>query len=424
MTEDGGKPTTTLPEHARPGLFEAFGVEIEAMIVDARSLHVLPCCDRLMEQVSGAPESEVEFGELAWSNELTLHVLELKTNGPAPAMTGLAARFHESMRLANRHLADLGGRLMPGAVHPWMDPARDTVLWPHEYTEVYHTFDRIFGCAGHGWSNLQSTHLNLPFADDDQFGALHAAIRLVLPLIPALSAASPFLEGKPGGALDRRLVAYRDNARRIPSVTGSVVPEPAFTQEQYEREILGRIYADLAPLDPDGILRHEWVNARGAIARFDRGTIEIRVIDAQECPTADLAVVAAVTAVVEALTRGPLAGRDLAADPPTEELAAVLEATSERAEHARVDAPGLQRALGLPPAPITAGRAWRALLDRFPPADPLGEWTGALETILERGCLARRLSDAVGDPVGPERLHRAFERMCACLDDNVMFEGV
>jgi len=424
VTEDGGKPTTTLPEDGRPRLFEAFGVEIEAMIVDTRSLHVLPCCDRLIERVAGAPESEVELGDLAWSNELTLHVLELKTNGPAPALTGLAKRFHQSMKLANRHLAELGGRLMPGAVHPWMDPSRDTVLWPHEYTEVYHTFDRIFGCAGHGWSNLQSTHLNLPFADDEEFGALHAAIRLVLPLIPALSAASPFLDGERGQALDRRMVAYRGNARRIPSVTGSVVPEPAFTREQYEREILGRIYADLAPHDPEGILRHEWANARGAIARFDRGAIEIRVIDAQECPTADLAIVAAVTSVAEALARGPLSGRDVGADPSTDELAAVLEATTVRAEEALIDAPGLLRTLGLAQTPVPAGRMWRTLLERFPPADPNLEWTAALETILERGCLARRLAEAVGEPVRRDRLREVFARMCECLDGDVLFEDV
>jgi hypothetical protein len=29
---------------------------------------------------------------------------------------------------------------------------------------------------------------------------------------------------------------------------------------------------------------HHFANSRGAIARFDRGAIEIRVIDIQECP--------------------------------------------------------------------------------------------------------------------------------------------
>ena len=93
------------------------------------------------------------------------------------------------------------------------------------------------------------------------------------------------------------------HARRVPSVSGRVVPEAVFTRPDYEREILGRIYADMAPHDPEGVVRHEWCNARGAIARFDRSAIEIRVLDVQECPRADLAIAALVTAVLRALRR-------------------------------------------------------------------------------------------------------------------------
>lgn len=421
MTDDGGKPTTTLPERGRPGLFEAYGVEIETMIVDAGTLSVRSECDELMARVSGEPGADVELGDIAWSNELVLHVLEFKTNGPAPTLSGLAGKFHESVLRANRELEGMGGRLMPGAVHPWMDPVTESELWPHEYTEVYHAFDRIFGCSGHGWANLQSTHLNLPFADDEEFGRLHAAVRLVLPLIPALSAASPYLDGARARALDARLVAYRGNARKIPAVTGLVVPEPAFTRDQYEAEILGRIYADMAPHDPDGILRHEWANARGAIARFDRGTVEVRVIDAQECPSADLAVVAAVTSVVRALAVGPLADRDVRADPSTEALARVLEATTVDAEGADVSDGGLRRVLGLSGGTGPAGDVWRALLDRFPPDDPMGEWGGALRVVLERGPLARRLVAAAGERPDRGRLGEVFGELCACLDENRPF---
>jgi hypothetical protein len=328
-----------------------------------------------------------------------------------------------SVRRANDELATMGARLMPGPVHPWMDPATETRLWPHEYTEVYHTFDRVFGCSGHGWANLQSTHLNLPFHGDEEFGRLHAAIRLVLPLIPALSAASPYLDGRRAGGLDARLIAYRGNARRVPSVTGLVVPEPAHTQAQYEEEILGRIYRDLAPHDPEGVLRHEWANARGAIARFDRGTVEVRVIDAQECPSADVAVVAAVSSVVRALAAGPLADRDVEADPDTEALAAVLGATIERADLAEVDHPGLLAALGLPRAVRSAGDVWRALVDRFPPDDPAGEWTRSLDTILGRGPLGRRLVAAAGASPPPALLHEVWGRLCVCLATDEPFEG-
>ncbi len=95
----------------------------------------------------------------------------------------------------------------------------------------------------------------------------------------------------------------------MPSVAGAVVPEPVFTRREYEDDLLGGIYRDLAPLDPEGVLRHEWVNARGAIARFDRGAIEIRVLDVQECPAADLAVAGATIAVVRALVEERHAGQ-------------------------------------------------------------------------------------------------------------------
>ena len=88
---------------------------------------------------------------------------------------------------------------------------------------------------------------------------------------PGLAASSPVLDGAPGPALDNRLVAYRENARRVPSVTGRVVPERVHRRAEYRRDVLGRMYEDMAELDPEGTLRHEWLNARGAIARLERG---------------------------------------------------------------------------------------------------------------------------------------------------------
>ncbi|MDH3421865.1 MAG: glutamate--cysteine ligase, partial [Gemmatimonadota bacterium] len=87
-----------------PGLFDVYGVEIEFMIVDSDTLNVKPVCDELIAAVAGEPASEIELGDIAWSNELTLHVLELKTNGPAADLHGLAAQFHENAQRANRAL--------------------------------------------------------------------------------------------------------------------------------------------------------------------------------------------------------------------------------------------------------------------------------------------------------------------------------
>src|SRR5665811_1134453 len=93
-------------------------------------------------------------------------------------------------------LETMGAQLMPGAMHPWMDPHSETRLWLGDNAVIYGAYDRIFDCKSHGWANLQSMHVNLPFADDNEFARLHAASRLVLPILPALAASSPIAEDK------------------------------------------------------------------------------------------------------------------------------------------------------------------------------------------------------------------------------------
>ncbi|MEJ2678326.1 MAG: glutamate-cysteine ligase family protein [Gemmatimonadota bacterium] len=403
-------------------LFQAFGVEIEFMVVDRDTLDVRPVVDRLIHDIAGEYASEVELDGIALSNELTLHVAELKTNGPAPRLQGLAGRFQDQVRALDERLASLDARLMPGGMHPWMDP-QEMRLWPHDYNAVYEKFDDIFDCTGHGWANLQSTHINLPFRGNDELGRLHGAIRMVLPLIPALAASSPILDGRAGPDLDNRLRAYQGNAHRVPSVAGLVIPEAVFTRRDYEEQILHRIYRDLEAYDPEGILRYEWVNARGAIVRFDRSAIEIRLVDAQECPRADLAVAAAVVAAVRALALAdPPPGSTQA--PATETLAAILDSTIARGEQAVIENDAFLGMLGLS-APATAGDVWRYLVDTHVRADAdAAEWIPALDVILEQGPLARRILRAVNAEPGTAlergRLRDVYRRLCDCLRDGTV----
>lgn len=404
-------------------LFEALGVELEYMIVAADTLDVCPITDRVMYDVAGEYTGEWEQDTISWSNELALHVIELKTTDPVLSPAGLAAEFQDNVRRINELLAPHGARLMPTAMHPWMDPEREMRLWPHDYSPVYQTFDRIFDCRGHGWANLQSAHLNLPFAGDEQFGQLHAAIRLLLPLLPALAASSPVVEGVPTGMLDTRLDVYRGNARKVPSVSGLVVPEPCYTRATYEQEILGQIYADLAPHDPDGILRFEWANARGAIARFDRGTIEIRVVDVQECPAADLAIVQAEISVLRALIAEQFAPLPRQQAMDTRELHRLLLATAQAGEQTVLDSPEYLAIWGLD-RPITAGELWGHLLEgtethrRLEPAVAT-----ALQTIVNEGPLARRILRAIGTSPDRDRLREVYGRLCDCLAQGQMFRA-
>lgn len=409
-----------------PGLFDAYGVEIEYMLVARDSLDVLPASDRLLTAEAGELTGEVEVGPISWSNELVLHVVELKTSAPAASLVGLADTFQEHVSRVNARAAALGGRLMPTAMHPWMNPDREMRLWPHDYGEVYEAYNRIFDCRGHGWANLQSVHLNLPFAGDDEFGRLHAAVRLVLPILPGLAASSPIVEGRPTGIMDARLDVYRGNAARVPSVAGRVIPEPAFSRAAYDREILAPMYRDIALLDREGTLQHEWLNSRGAIARFDRNTIEIRVLDAQEAPRMDLAIVAAAAGLVRMLVEEEVSPAARQRAWPVEPLAELFEAATAHADEAVIEDDDYLKTLGISgPGGLTVGEAWQRIVARLRKrADWSPEWDAPLDVILERGPLARRILAATGPAPNHDRLRAVYGRLCDCLAGGEAFLSI
>ena len=211
-------------------LFEVFGIELEYMLVNNLNFKVNPIVDKLLTLKNNTLTDDVDNDDIAWSNELVAHVVELKTNGPTKNLDTLANAFHKNVLEINALLSTLNTSLLPTAAHPLMNPLTDTQLWKHSYSEVYALYNRIFNCKGHGWSNVQSTHINLPFYDDSEFEKLHAAIRIILPIIPGLCASSPILEGKSTGFKDTRLEYYKTNQNEIPEMTGLVIPEQVFSK--------------------------------------------------------------------------------------------------------------------------------------------------------------------------------------------------
>jgi hypothetical protein len=301
-----------------------------------------------------------------------------------------------------------------------MDPATETRLWPHAQAEIYQTYDRIFGCSQHGQANLQSMHLNLPFAGDAEFARLHAAVRLILPILPAIAASSPVADGVPSGNLDTRMEAYRSAVRRAPAVIGQVIPDTMHTRAEHEAQVLAPMYRDIAPLDPEGIVRHEWLNARGAIPRFDRSAIEIRVIDVQECPQADLAIAAAAAAVIRSLYDDKWSSLAAQQAIDTDRLGSILLACIRDADQAVIDDAGYLRLLGLSDRRYRAGELWRHLVIRTG-LNRSTFWGDTLGVILDRGPLARRILRALGPDFPPARLQAVYRALCDCLDAGRMF---
>lgn len=405
------------------GLFQGWGIELEYMIVDATTLAVVPCCDELLFELAGAQVNEVEAGPLRISNELALHVVELKTNGPAPKLDGVAQSFKGGVAALNEKLATRGAMLLPTAMHPTMDPAEGK-LWPHDGQPIYATYDRVFGTRGHGWVNLQSMHVNLPFDGDAQLGKLHAAIRAVLPILPGLAASSPVSDGVLAPSLDMRLRLYLGNQRKIPSIIGQVIPEPVWTEADYRAQILEPMYRDIAPVDPDGELQDEWLNSRGAIARFDRNAIEIRLIDTQEQPAADVAIAWLVSFVLRELCEEKFVRLAELQALDTGALAAVLTAGIDDADDALVDHPPLLRALGWNGTQARQSDLWNAIVERaWEHSVPPPVLRVPLMTILERGCLARRIRHALGDAPSRARIDEVWHALARCLARGEPFVG-
>jgi carboxylate-amine ligase len=401
-------------------IFQAYGVELEYMIVDRDTLDIKPIADELLRAALGVIGSDYENDIVTWSNELVLHVIEIKSTKPESNLSSLSSAFADNVTRINELLRPFHAMLMPGAAHPWMNPNVETKLWPHDNNEVYAIYNTIFDCRGHGWSNLQSTHLNLPFYDDEEFAKLHAAIRLVLPILPALCASSPILEGKFTGSLDARMLFYKNNQARIPSITGKVIPEAVFSKRQYGNTVYDKIKSDIAPFDPQNILDPVWVNSRGAIPRFDRGSIEIRIMDIQECPPADLAIQALVIETIKALVDESFCNLEEQMRVRTEIMAGILDDTTHQGQQAEILSSEYPNIFGLR-SPCTAGDLWKHIYARLQSKGPgLSHWEPELSVIFNEGTLADRILFHLNNDFSTDALHQVYRRLSDCLAQNKM----
>jgi carboxylate-amine ligase len=265
--------------------------------------------------------------------------------------------------------------------------------------------------------------LNLPFYDDEEFAKLHAAIRLVLPILPALCASSPILDGTLTGLLDTRLKFYKTNQAKIPSITGRVIPEAVFSKRNYLNTIYEKIKSDIAPFDPNKELNPIWVNSRGAIPRFDRGSIEIRVMDIQECPAADLAALSLVIETIKALSGNLFVSLETQMKWKTELLAQMLDQTIVSGQQARIENAEYLALFDFPDTKATAGELWQHILQHLLKHghSSLDGFKKELNVIIKEGTLASRIVNAIGKDQSQQHVASVYRKLCECLAQNKMF---
>lgn len=414
-------------------LFEGFGIEIEYMVADKLSLGIKPIVDELFHKIEGSYVDEIAGNHITYSNELASHVLELKTNLPSPTFHNLPRIFQAEITKINRILSEFDAKLLPTGAHPLMDPAKETRIWSHGYNSVYEAYNKIFDCRSHGWANLQSVHLNLPFLGDSEFAKLHTGVRLLLPIISALSASTPIIEGKATGFIDNRLEIYRHNQKLIPEIAGKIIPEAVATEKEYMQKILYPAYAAIAPYDKEGILQKEWLNSRGAIARFDRNTIEIRIIDSQECCLADIAILHIVSSSVKALVAETWQNFDEQFFWNENRLYKIFFDVIKEGQNAVITDDNYLRVFGLNQKSCTVKELWMHIVEQLPHLDmlvdvnssceksPSDELVDSIKFILQHGNLSERILRALKCDYSNDNIKNIYCQLAACLQDGKMF---
>jgi gamma-glutamyl:cysteine ligase YbdK (ATP-grasp superfamily) len=280
------------------------GPEHEFSLVD-EELKPLPIADKVIKDYCGKTVNFVEQADFTFGKELQLHVMELKANSPFKSPQLFEETMQNGVTTLSGFLDKYSASLLGTGMHPLLK-LNETAVWPHRHRRIYEEYGKIFNLKQHGWLNIQSFHLNLPYSNEEEGVELHNLLAGLCAYLPAISASSPIYEGETGPYVDNRLWFYKTNQVEVPSIIGDVVPEYTASFNQYKKEIIGKYSQDLARAGAGKtLLFKEWVNSRGVIFRFDRGALEVRVLDEQECIKSDVAL----SCFIRAALRGLIANQ-------------------------------------------------------------------------------------------------------------------
>jgi glutathione synthase/RimK-type ligase-like ATP-grasp enzyme/gamma-glutamyl:cysteine ligase YbdK (ATP-grasp superfamily) len=410
--------------HYRP--FEVAGMELEYPTVD-ENLDVVSLVEPAFRVLAGRPTSEVDLGPVGFSNEIADHVFELKTQQPVASLADAEAVLAEGVRRFSTVLrSEFGARLLPTGMHPWFDPAEGK-LWTRSGLRIYTTYARLFDVRTHGWMNVHAAHLNLPLGREADAISMYTAAALLVPYLPALAASSPVHDGRLQPSVDGRLAWILEHQARVPESCGDLVPEYVEDFADYRRRILAPMYRALDGVPDSRALRHEFFNARGAILRFGRRAMEVRVLDTQECVGMDVAVGVFVRSALCHLSARVAAGAIVL--PPHDALVADFRACIREGSRARVHAPHLGCSRDAD-GTTSAREVLRHLLAgaRKAVRRDEAEYLDRAAMIVEQGSLAERLR-AVLEPSAhdPARFHaelrRVYAALAGCLEENRPWEG-
>ena len=224
---------------------EVLGPEHELSVIDEHC-NALSIVDQILKDLHGTGHyvNTVEYPKYTVGKELQMHVIEFKGNDPFPQPQEAEEVLYDGISTLEELLhSKYHVSLLGTGMHPFIQLA-DAKVWSHHHKNIYAEYQKIFNFRQHGWLNIQSFQINLPYENDQKGPVLHNLIANLVPYLPAITAASPIYEGKFGELVDNRLYFYKINQKEVPSISGNVVPEYFQSTQEYKDKVIGTYTAE------------------------------------------------------------------------------------------------------------------------------------------------------------------------------------
>jgi carboxylate-amine ligase len=254
------------------------GIEEEFSILHPQTLELLPRFEELREAAAGDPVlSEAVAGELI-SSEIEI------ISGVGADLHDALARQHERrarlFALAGAHGVALGAT----GTHPWADYREQPIIDTDHYRRVERDLKYV------AWrNNTFSLHVHVGVSDLDRAVRVCDRLRPVLPLLLAISANSPYLDGIDTGLQSARTQSFTKSFPRCG------IPD-AFGGWGAYREYIDFLIRTNSIIE----FTQVWWSVR---PHFSFGTVEVRICDVQASAQESNALAALMVACIAQAVR-------------------------------------------------------------------------------------------------------------------------
>ncbi len=279
---------------ARAGLDDStdftVGIEEEFALLDPSDLGLV----QRFEELRAAAADDPVLGD-AITGELISSEIEIRSGRGEHLSEAIAAQRERRRRLfmlAAEHAVALGAT----GTHPWSDYRQQHVLETDHYRRVEEGLKYV------AWrNNTFSLHVHVGVRGADRAVRVCDRLRPVLPQLLAISANSPFLDGRDSGLHSARTQIFTKSFPRCG------VPDWFGDWDQFA-DYIGLL------IDTESIVEYTqvWWSIR---PHFAYGTVEVRICDAQQTATESEALAGLIVACVAQAARDIDAGLHFAQHP-------------------------------------------------------------------------------------------------------------